>query len=107
MMMQCDAVQGTIDSRRRNYDGAFAAMRADAVLARLQMLNESLLLVGKQNGNLTLPSDLINRIRVVSGDIPYQVGATVASRMLQTPVPTAAHGACRTSTPFCDVAARC
>ena len=73
-------LQGTINPNRRNYDGAFAAMRADAVLTRLQTLNESLLLVGKQQADdpLTLPSDLSKRIRIVSGDVPYQVSIVIA-----------------------------
>ena len=70
--------QGTIDQKRRDYAGAFAAASHPAVLAQLRARNESLLLVGsKKNASMPVPPEVEPYVRVVSS-LRYAVrGRTV------------------------------
>ncbi|KAL4422294.1 hypothetical protein ABPG75_008491 [Micractinium tetrahymenae] len=61
-------IQGSIHPKRRNYAGAFAAAAHPAVLAQLRARSESLLLVGnnRKNASLPVPPELRPYIQILS-----------------------------------------
>lgn len=66
------ALQGSIEPKRRDYAGAFAAASHPAVLEQLRARNESLLIVGSGSGKgLDIPAALQPFVRILSS-LPYE-----------------------------------
>ncbi|KAL4425034.1 hypothetical protein ABPG77_001812 [Micractinium sp. CCAP 211/92] len=65
-------IQGSLNPRRRDYAGAFAAASHPAVLAQLRARNESLLLVGSgSDAGLPVPPVLRPHVRILA-NLPYE-----------------------------------
>ncbi|KAL4422296.1 hypothetical protein ABPG75_008493 [Micractinium tetrahymenae] len=83
-------IQGSIDPKRRDYAGAFAAASHPAVLAQLRARNESLLLVGSDTGaELDVPAALRPFVRIVANSSFDDYYATLSScRAILTAFPS-------------------
>ncbi len=73
----CPRLQGSLNPRRRDYAGAFAAASHPAVLAQLRARNESLLLVGSgSDAGLPVPPVLRPHVRILA-NLPYEVSGLI------------------------------